>query len=386
MRLLALQPEGMVIPFIHASMVKAFRSLGVEVLDLPFPQGEEDLPALKSAAGIEPAAVFTVDLPPWKNKNQSIKSIQSALGNFWIIWFVDDPEGYAFPESCDPARTIVFCWDREIVKALCGSQSWKGIPPIYLPLAADPEVFYPGNEGLPPSFPGGVFVGSTAHSNPFLDGAIGNSPGFEEDVSRLWALWEKDLGRDPRGLAWEFLRNKTGIDGADLQSDTMARLWVHSAVYGLGRRKRMEVVARVIGEGGGLFGDHGWGSTMARSYRGEIAYGEELRRLYSRSAFALDVRPPQSRTGLTQRIFDAGACEIPVLADFSPELESLFDAGQEVFFFRTLEEAEGLGRSIRCDLLGSHAVGKRAGKRILASHTYRHRAQEILGVLHRFLA
>lgn len=384
MRILALKPEGLVIPFIHASMVRAFRSLGLEVLDLPFPQGEKDVHTLKSLARHAPTAIFTVDLPIGKNSKDNIKDIQLYFGIPWVIWFVDDPEGYGFPESCDPSRAIVFCWDREIAGTIRMEGSWKGIGPTHLPLATDPEIFYPAGEDFPIAFPGGVFVGSTAHPNSFLEGAIRNSPGFGEDMSDLWDLWRRDLGKISQQLAWGFLREKTGIDLGTLQRNPLARLWVHAAAYRLGQRKRKEIVRGVIGEGGGVFGDRGWEPTMINLYRGEVSYGEDLRRVYNGSAFVLDLRQPQSRTGLTQRIFDAGACGVPVLADLSPELEFLFDAEGEIFCFRTLEEAQEIKNLILRDPRAGMKKGGRARERILALHTYRHRAKEILDAIHRF--
>ena len=384
MRILALRPEGLVIPFIHASMVKAFRSLGLEVLVLSFPENEEDAHTLKSLARCVPTAIFTVDLPLGIKNKQSIRDLQSFLGIPWIIWFVDDPDGYGFPGSCDPFWTIVFCWDREIVGTACSSGSWKGIEPVHLPLAADPEFFFPEGESFPMSFPGGVFVGVTAHSNPFLDGAIRTCSSFDEDISGLWEIWKSCLGKAPQGLAWELLGEKTGIDPGTLQQNPLARLWVQSAVYRLGQKKRKETVCRVIGEGGGVFGDQGWEQPMGNLYRGEVTYGENLRRVYLGSAFILDIRQPQSRTGISQRVFDAGACGTPVLAEFSPELESLFDPEGEIFCFRSIEEAEEIKDRILLDPRAGREKGGRARERVLALHTYRNRANQVLNALHRF--
>jgi spore maturation protein CgeB len=384
MRILALRPEGSVIPFIHASMVKAFRALGLEVLDFSFPANEEDAHTLKSLSRCGPTAIFTVDLPLGIKNKQNIKDIQSFIGIPWIIWFVDDPEGYGFSESCDPSWTIVFCWDCEIVGTACSGGSWKGIEPIYLPLSTDPEVFFPEGGGFPVSFPGGVFVGSTAHSNPFLDGAARNCSGFDEDISGLWERWEKGFVKAPQGLAWEFLVEKTGIESGTLRRNSLARLWVQSAVYRLGQKKRKEIVCRVIGEGGGIFGDRGWEQPMGDLYRGEVTYGEGLRRVYLGSAFVLDIRQPQSRTGVTQRVFDAGSCGIPVLTDFSPELESLFNPQEEIFFFRTIEEAREIKNLVLFDPRAAMEKAERARARVLALHTYRHRAKEVLDALHRF--
>src|SRR5512139_3666969 len=102
MRILAFRPDGLVIPYIHTSMARAFRTLGMEVLELPFPQHEENLNTLKSFIARGPAAVFTLDLPLHLSLKNILKNIQEALKIPWMIWFVDEPEGYGFPECCDP--------------------------------------------------------------------------------------------------------------------------------------------------------------------------------------------------------------------------------------------------------------------------------------------
>ena len=385
MRILALKPEGYVIPFIHASLVKAFRSLGHEVIDFPFPGGHKEMEGLKSMASASPAAIFSLDLPLDSSLRNVLKEFQETTKIPLTIWFVDDPEGYGFPDGLDPARTIVFCWDGEITRQITAQGSWKGIPPIHLPLASDPELFYPEGDGSPFLFPGGVFVGSTAYSNRFFDKAILNCPGFEETVLALWEALKGDLSQVPQELVWGFLQGKTGIGLETLQKDPLARLWAHSTAYALGRRKRKEIVSRVIGEGGGVFGSHEWEQAMGSIYRGEVTYGEGLRRVYQTSAFVLETRQPQSRTGLTQRIFDAGACGIPVLAEYSPELEECFSPQKEIFSFRTIDEALEKKKSILSHPKSSHR-GIRARSRILAQHTYRHRAARIIEAIQCFFA
>jgi len=385
MRILAPKPEGSVIPFIHASMIKAFRLLGQEVIDFPFPRGHGAMEGLKSLASAGPAAVFSLDLPLDQSLRNDLKEIQKSVEIPWIIWFVDDPEGYGFPNSCDPAWTIVFCWDMGIIRQISAEGVWKGIPPIHLPLASDPELFYPQEKFSPLLFPGGVFVGSTAHSNPIFDEAVVNSSDFEESVSALWNVWKADLGQVPQEFVWGFLQAKTGIGLGNLQKDPLACLWAHSTLYALGRKKREEIVSRVIGEGGGVFGSREWEPIMGKYYRGEVTYGEGLRRIYQTSSFVLETRQSQSRTGLTQRIFDASACGIPTLAESSPELEQFFDFQEEIFSFQTLEEALERKKEILSSQQSTlRAV--RARNRVLAQHTYRHRAARILETLQRFFA
>ncbi len=386
MRILAPKPQGTVIPSIHSSMIKAFRSLGHEVLDFPYPQGTADMRHLRPLASAGPASIFSLDLTLDPNLRNGLKEFQGSLKIPWIIWFVDDPEGYDFPDCLDSDWTVVFCWDGEITRLISADGSWKGIPPIHLPLASDPEVFHPERDGLPLLFPGGVFVGSTAHPNRFFDEAILNSPGFEESVSTLWEGWKADLSQVPQEVVWGFLQGKTGVGLSALKKDPLARLWAHSAAYALGRKKRREIVSKVIGRGGGVFGNREWEKAVGNIYGGEVLYGEELRQIYLASAFALETRQCQCRTALTQRVFDASACGIPFLAEHSPDLDECFDPREEIFSFRTIEEALERKREILSFPKRSPSRALRARTRVLAQHTYRHRATRILEVVQRFFA
>jgi hypothetical protein len=297
-----------------------------------------------------------------------------------MIWFVDDPAGYHFPESCDPNWSYVFCWDQEISRCLSMVETWKGRPVIHLPLAVSPEVFSLEEPKPDLVFPKGVFVGSTHHENPFLEDAAAAIADFKKHEVEIWKIYSKDFGKHLYDLAWEYL---TAITGRSLdcdRQDPLARLWVHACVFKLGIRKRMEVASQIL-ERGAVFGDQGWRKTLGKRYRGSAGYGKELCGIYIRSSFVLDIRQPQSRTGLTQRIFDAYACGVPVIAEWSPELEFLFDPEDEVSSYRTIEE----GILKRDELLRSPETGKsmaeKARKRVLKEHTYRNRALQILRAL-----
>ena len=102
MRILALRANGLVLPFIHASLVKAFQSLDIEVLDIPVPNSLDDFRSFLKTARKGFQAIFTLDLGADQNFMKNIKELQLSLGIPWIIWFVDDPDGYGFPEVANP--------------------------------------------------------------------------------------------------------------------------------------------------------------------------------------------------------------------------------------------------------------------------------------------
>jgi spore maturation protein CgeB len=379
MRILALRTNGFVLPHIHAFMVKAFRSLDVEVCEIPGPRTLNEIRLFLKTLSDGFDAGFIVDLGDNPTFIQNFREIQLTSKIPWIIWFVDDPDGYQFPESCEPAWSYVFCWDEEISRRLSLDQSWKGRPVIHLPLAVSSEIFFPENPKPELSFPGGVFVGSTRHENSFLEEAAATIPDFKKHEMEIWKIYSKDFNRSLFDLVWEYLAATAGRSFGKIRQEPLAKLWVHACIFKLGIRKRKEVAAQIL-EGGAVFGDEGWRETMARRYQGAANYGKELFAIYNRSSFVLDIRQPQCRTGLTQRIFDASACGVPVLTELSPELEFLFDPENEISSYRTIEE----GIRKRMELLRSprmaRKMAEKARKRVLTEHTYRNRALQILRV------
>jgi hypothetical protein len=382
MRILALRANGFVLPSIHASLVKAFRSLQIEVVDLPVSNFSDHFRSLGESIQREYQAIFTLDLGADHAFILNFKDLQLSLGIPWIIWFVDDPEGYGFPGICEPDWTLAFCWDQEIVQQ---KSSWNGMPMAYLPLATDPSVFFPGQTHHRFLYPGGVFVGFTAHSNEILDRVARTTPQFWKDVEAIWEAYRQDFRQSLRHLSWMRLVRKTSQPRNLIQADPLCRFWVEACVYEVGIRKRREIVSEVLSPAGSLYGDERWRDFVDKDlYKGWIAYGEELRKLYSQSGFILDVRQPQSRTGLTQRIFDASACAGAVLTEWSPELEVLFDPENELLSFHNLDGAIEMRERYLRDPRGAQKRGEKAMRRVLAHHTYRNRAVCILQALHQF--
>lgn len=375
--ILALRAKGLVLPAIHGSLVQAFRSLGIDVLDLQTPEGEEGLACFVQVAKRHQwDALFSLDLGGSQFLVTRLNEIQDLLKIPWIVWFVDDPEGYGFPQVCESRWTLTFCWDQAIV-AQCGS--WGGWPVTHLPLATDPCLFQMGRSRSGPLFPGGVFVGSTAHENQLLDSVAESIHGLEREVERLWLIYSKDFRQSPYNLAWSLAAQSSRQPRAVLERDPMWRLWVMACVRQLGIRKRIEVVSKVMGKGSGVFGDDGWREKVGEGlYRGSVPYGEQVCDIYNRSAFVLEVRQPQSRSGLTQRLYDGSACGRTVIAEWSSELPGLFDVETEVLAFRNVQECvEMRDRCVR-DAREARRRGERAMARVLSHHTYVHRARTIL--------
>jgi spore maturation protein CgeB len=254
----------------------------------------------------------------------------------------------------------------------------------YLPLGTDPSIFCPSEGDRPLSFPGGVFVGSTAHPNRLFDEIAGTTPGFKDDAAKVWEEYLPDLRQRLPDLVWRHLSKRAGRESASLRRDPLGLLWTRALIHQVGIKKRCACVSGLIAAGGAVFGDERWRKILAPNiYGGAAVYGAAVRELYCRSSFVLDVRQPQSRTGLTQRIFDAGACGAPVLAEWSPEIDLLFDGEIEIFSFDHLDGAQIMKEHILKDAQGARKKAIRTQEAVLSRHTYLHRAREILDTFRR---
>jgi spore maturation protein CgeB len=382
-RLLALRPKGLVLPHIHDSLVGALRCCGAKVEELPARdasgQGKDGLAHWPRRDGLE--AILALDMGADPGLTKCLGSFQAELGIPWILWFLDDPEGYGFPASCDPRWTLAFCWDMAISMEL----SRKGPLRVrHLPLASDPAIFHPKASRDEPAGLRGVFVGSTRHPNPFLEQAARGCDGLLEAAQELWGHNRDHMARPMEEMAWEQAEALAARPQAELRHDPLWRLWVKACLHAAGRIKRLEVLERVLGSVGGVFGDPGWEELLRGvPYMGSVRYGPRLREVYLASSFVLEVRQPQSRGGLSQRLFDASLCARPVLMECSAELDVILDDPSHVFMYRSLGEAVELRD--RCLRFPAEAarMALLARKTVLARHSFLHRARTLLEFLHR---
>lgn len=102
------------------------------------------------------------------------------------------------------------------------------------------------------------------------------------------------------------------------------------------------------------------------------------RAFYNAQRFTLNVtRADMKRIGWSPsvRLFEAAACATPIISDWWPGLDSIFEPGQEILIARSAEESLAIMRNLpeteRC------AVGQRGMARVLAAHTAAHRALEL---------
>jgi len=102
---------------------------------------------------------------------------------------------------------------------------------------------------------------------------------------------------------------------------------------------------------------------------------------YSSSRATLNVtRAAMASTGYcpSGRLFEAAACETPVVSDSWPGLEEFFENGREILVASQSEEViDTLSR----DAIELRRIGQAARKRVLESHTAEHRCRELTQLL-----
>jgi spore maturation protein CgeB len=78
------------------------------------------------------------------------------------------------------------------------------------------------------------------------------------------------------------------------------------------------------------------------------------------------------------RLFEAAACEAPIVSDSWPGLEEFFEPGRELLIAESEDDVVGvLSRSTE----ELHEVGKAARERVLSCHTAEHRSRELVSAL-----
>jgi spore maturation protein CgeB len=101
------------------------------------------------------------------------------------------------------------------------------------------------------------------------------------------------------------------------------------------------------------------------------------RRFYNSQRFTLNVtRTDMCAAGYSPsvRLFEAAACGTAIVSDSWPGLETLFEPGEEILISRSADETLACLRDLEEDR--RRAIADRARRRVLSSHTARHRALE----------
>jgi hypothetical protein len=127
-------------------------------------------------------------------------------------------------------------------------------------------------------------------------------------------------------------------------------------------------------------------SPLHRCYRGEV-WGAEMYQVLRRSRVTLNSHIDLTgREAGNMRLFEATGVGTFLLTDRKDNLGTLFEPDREVAAWRSIDDClTAIGRMLSDDN-GRTAIARAGQARTMAQHTYRHRAEEILGFVEQLRA
>ena len=136
----------------------------------------------------------------------------------------------------------------------------------------------------------------------------------------------------------------------------------------------------------GVFGD-GWGiwhrlkfRKIPEYYKGK-ASGEKVLKLYKSSKIVLNIHGPEAKEGVNTRTFDIPMCGAFELTDYKPEMDKLFKPGEEIVYYKNIDELKSLVRFYLNNPEKRKVIIAKGKERVLNSHTWNHRMQEVVNLL-----
>ncbi|WP_439557826.1 CgeB family protein [Dyadobacter sp.] len=124
-------------------------------------------------------------------------------------------------------------------------------------------------------------------------------------------------------------------------------------------------------------GDIQWAGNVARI---EHLPPSEHRKFYNSQRFAMNItRADMIRAGYSPsvRLFEAAACNTPIISDYWEGLDTIFEHGKEILISHSAEDTVGFLTNITES--ERQAIAENARRKVLEFHTAAHRATELEG-------
>jgi len=274
-----------------------------------------------------------------------------------------------------PNHYINFIWDQTYLDFYRSGQFQNG---HHIMLAVDEKNFFPVKNNSVKS--AACFVGAIGKAMP----ALNEGAGYEErfiheavekklahfDASLLeicsdlfskeeYHLIEKRFLRAPYHF-WSILYTKMNALGSpSLRKHILDKIQnIELHIYGSSDRNNPKAI-----------------------FHEKVPYGEELAAVYREYAININISSLQLETALNNRPFDVFAAGGFVLNDYRKDLEIVFPDHWEKITYRNIEDLQQ-----KCEYYLAHEKERKElsdelGNIVRSSHTYRHRAKHILGVV-----
>jgi len=113
-------------------------------------------------------------------------------------------------------------------------------------------------------------------------------------------------------------------------------------------------------------------------FMGTVDYGEKLSQVYEQSAINLNATSLQMQTAVNQRVFDVPASGGFILTDAQEDALLHFEHGKELVTYQSPEELKDKVDYYLNNETCRLKIIEAGHRRVLASHTYKHRLVELV--------
>jgi len=345
--------------------MRALEALGHEVfyLEVPETAGELIRKLVQALVQFRPDMLLTINHIGF-DQGGTIGQLLEEIHLPVAAWYVDSPE-FVLGASGLPAKAIttLFMWEKSFIPQL----KEMGIEDVhYLPLASDTSVFKPRNL-------------TRTHTISFVGDSMTNA-------KKKWDARVQPIHRDlVQNIAQELVKNRhvdttALIEAADntisLQNSAnvlAAGTWQGTANYRNTLLKNFDKPEFTI------YGDANWPVLMPNAqFMGTVDYGEKLSQVYEQSAINLNATSLQMQTAVNQRVFDVPASGGFILTDAQEDALLHFEHGKELVTYQSPEELKDKVDYYLNNETCRLKIIEAGHRRVLASHTYKHRLVELV--------
>ncbi len=298
-----------------------------------------------------------------------------------LNWCVDDPffEEIILRKKFKPSSLrIDFVSDKDYLTEM----NSLGYHAYFLPLATDPSLFFPENL---PYINDVAFVGRSYLDQ--IDEFSNIAPTFVESMIPYIASILKEYLLNNELDLEKLLHDKISAVSLPQNCSKKKALFICKHLAGFLYRKEIVLELAKSFENFAVYGDNGWLSSIENKLHKIVRYGNELREVYNGTKINIDINRVVIRNGFTQRVFDVLACRSFLITSTKPLIREFFETEnkKEIVTFSNAEELTDLVRYYLNHESELKTIAQRGYEKILASHTYKHRIQQIFKIVKKHL-
>lgn len=294
-----------------------------------------------------------------------------------INWCVDDPfyEQLIHKKKFRTSQfRIDFVSDKDYVQTMRN----EGYQAHFLPLATDPQLFFPSDI---PAIHDLSFVGSSYNTqvrefSKMAEGLIKNIYPYILTIVDQFHC-NNDINMEM------LLMQKISSISLPPDCSTLKALFICKHLAGYLYRRDLILKMAESFEDFTVYGDREWKPLVESKHKDTLAYGEDLRKNYAETKINIDINRVVIRNGFTQRVFDVLACKSFLITSAKPVIYDFFETAKkpEIIVFRNTDELLDLSRYYLSHDSERNEIANRGYNKVLATHTYKNRIQQLFCIV-----